>query len=102
MIDFIAMRALGDRLQNHTWSHVVDRVVEISGGTAPEVEQESVSLDDDEAAAIERWCEEIAMRMKRAENAEKIEESVSGDPGSGIRNDLGAGTPDPGSRIPSL
>jgi NADH dehydrogenase len=78
MIDFIAMRALGDRLQNHTWAHVVEEMVQISGGTAPEgVEQETVSLDDDEAAAIERWCEEIAMRMKRTENAEKIEESVT-------------------------
>jgi uncharacterized protein YbjT (DUF2867 family) len=74
MIDFIAMRAIGDRLQNHTWSHVVEKMVQISGGTAPDdVEQESVALDDDEAAAIERWCEEIAMRMRRKENAEKVE-----------------------------
>ena len=50
----------------------------MSGGSAPEgVEHESVTLDDDEAAAIERWCEEIAMRAKRTENAEKIENAVS-------------------------
>jgi NADH dehydrogenase len=78
VIDFIAMRAIGDRLQDHTWSHVVDKMVQISGGSAPEgVEHESVTLDDDEAAAIERWCEEIAMRAKRAENAEKVDEAVS-------------------------
>jgi NADH dehydrogenase len=78
VIDFIAMRAVGDRLQDHTWSHVVDKVVQISGGSAPEgVEHETVTLDDDEAAAIERWCEEIAMRAKRAENSEKISESVN-------------------------
>jgi NADH dehydrogenase len=78
VIDFIAMRAVGDRLQDHTWSHVVDKMVQISGGSAPEgVEHESVTLDDDEAAAIERWCEEIAMRAKRAENTEKIDEAVS-------------------------
>jgi hypothetical protein len=72
------MRAVGDRLQDHTWSHVVDKMVQISGGSAPEgVEHESVTLDDDEAAAIERWCEEIAMRAKRAENSEKISESVN-------------------------
>jgi hypothetical protein len=41
------------------------------------VEHESVTLDDDEAAAIERWCEESAMRAKRAENAEKVDEAVS-------------------------
>jgi uncharacterized protein YbjT (DUF2867 family) len=73
VIDFIAMRAVGDRLQDHTWSHVVDRMVQISGGTAPDgVEHESDTLDEQEAAAIERWCEEMAMGMKRAENAEKM------------------------------
>jgi NADH dehydrogenase len=73
VIDFIAMRAVGDRLQDHTWSHVVDKMVQVSGGSAPAgVEHESAALDDDEAEAIERWCEEIAMRAKRAENAEKI------------------------------
>jgi len=73
VIDFIAMRAVGDRLQNHTWSHVVDRMVEISGGTAPNgVEHESAALDEPEAEAIERWCEELAMRAKRDVNAEKI------------------------------
>ena len=73
VIDFIAMRAVGDRLQDHTWSHVIDRMVQISGGTAPGgVDHESASLDEAEAAAIERWCEEIAMRAKRQENGEKI------------------------------
>jgi hypothetical protein len=49
--------------------------VQISGGTAPAgVEHASASLDEQEAAAIERWCEEIAMRAKRSENAERIEE----------------------------
>jgi hypothetical protein len=73
VIDFIAMRAVGDRLQDHTWSHVVDRMVQISGGTAPDgVEHESDTLDEQETAAIERWCEEMAMGMKRAENAEKM------------------------------
>ena len=72
VIDFIAMRAVGDRLHEHTWSHVVDRVVQISGGSAPNgLEHESASLDEDEAAAIERWCEELAMRAKRVVNAEK-------------------------------
>ena len=78
VIDFIAMRAVGDRLQDHTWSHVVDKVVQVSGGSAPEgVEHETTALDEDEAEAIERWCEEIAMRAKRVENAEKIGESVN-------------------------
>ena len=78
VIDFIAMRAVGDRLQDHTWSHVVDRMVQVSGGSAPGgVEHETAALDDDEAEAIERWCEEIAMGAKRAENAGKIGNAVS-------------------------
>ena len=36
MIDFLAMRTVGDRLQDHTWSHVVEKVVQVSGGTAPQ------------------------------------------------------------------
>jgi NADH dehydrogenase len=72
-IDFLAMRTVGDRLQDHTWSHVVEKMVQISGGTAPGgVEHESVSLDDDEAKAIERWVEELALRRKRAENEEAV------------------------------
>ncbi|HKH90431.1 MAG TPA: hypothetical protein VKA54_01445, partial [Gemmatimonadaceae bacterium] len=79
VIDFIAMRAIGDRLQDHTWSHVVEKMIQVSGGAAPEgVQHETESLDDEEAAAIERWCEEIAMRRKRAENEERIGETVSG------------------------
>jgi NADH dehydrogenase len=71
-IDFVAMRAVGDRLQDQTWSHVVDRMVQVSGGTAPEgIQRDSVSLDDDEAEAIERWVGELALRRKRAENAER-------------------------------
>jgi uncharacterized protein YbjT (DUF2867 family) len=73
VIDFVAMRAVGDRLQDHTWSHVVDKMIQISGGSAPAgIESESVSLDEQEAAAIERWVEELAMRRKRAETEEQL------------------------------
>jgi uncharacterized protein YbjT (DUF2867 family) len=73
VIDFIAMRAIGDRLQDHTWSHVVEKMMQLSGGSAPAgVESESVALDEQEAAAIERWVEELAMRRKRGENGESV------------------------------
>jgi hypothetical protein len=73
VIDFIALRAIGDRLQDHTWSHVVAKMVQGSGGTAADgVEHDSATLDDDEASAIERWCEDLAMGIRREENAEKI------------------------------
>jgi NADH dehydrogenase len=72
VIDFVAMRAVGDRLQDQTWSHVVDRMVQISGGTAPGgIQRDSESLDEEEAESIERWIAELALRRKRADNAEK-------------------------------
>jgi uncharacterized protein YbjT (DUF2867 family) len=74
MIDFLAMRTVGDWLQEHTWSHVVEKVIKISGGRAPAgVESESASLDEGEAKAIERWVADLALRRRRVENAERIE-----------------------------
>jgi NADH dehydrogenase len=74
VIDFIAMRAVGDRLQDHTWSHVVQKMVEISAGDAPAgVEEDGASLDEAEAKQIERWVEELALRRKRVEHTEQIE-----------------------------
>lgn len=73
VIDLVAMRTLGDRMQGHTWSHVVEKMVELSGGTAPAgVEHETESLNDEEAAAISHWLEELTVQRKRRANAEKI------------------------------
>jgi NADH dehydrogenase len=73
VLDLIAMRSLGDRLQSQTWTEVVENVVKLSGGRAPEgVRHDSRSLDDEEAERVEKWLEEVAMRRKRAENAERI------------------------------
>ena len=73
VIDLVAMRTLGDRMQGHTWSHVVEQMVELSGGVAPAgVQDDTESLDDAEAAAISRWLEELVLERKRRENAEKI------------------------------
>ena len=66
VIDFIAMRALGDRLQEHTWSHVVEKMLEVSGGSAPDgVQSDTTSLDEKEAEAIDRWVKELVMRLRR-------------------------------------
>jgi len=74
MLDLIAMRALGDRLQDHTWEQVVDAMVERSGGTsAAGVEHSSQSLDEAEAKEVESWLAEVMLRGKREENAERIE-----------------------------
>jgi len=74
VIDLIAMRTLGDRLQSHTWSQVVENMVERSGGDATAgVEHDSETLDEEEAALIGKWLEDLVLERKRAENAEKIE-----------------------------
>lgn len=73
IIDLVAMRTLGDRMQGHTWSHVVEKVVALSGGVARAgVQDDSESLDEDEAAAISHWLEELTIERKRRENTEKI------------------------------
>jgi NADH dehydrogenase len=73
LLDLIAMRTLGDRLQSHTWTQVVEGMIEQSGGRAPAgVQHVSDSLDEAEANAIEDWLADVALRRKREENAEKI------------------------------
>jgi NADH dehydrogenase len=73
VLDLIAMRTLGDRLQNHTWERVVEHMIARSGGTALQgVQRRSESLDEREAKRIEQWLDELALRRKRQENAEKI------------------------------
>lgn len=73
MVDFIAMRTLGDMLQTHTWTHVVESVIEASGGTAPDgVQHERQALDDAEADAIHDWLEKITVERKRNANDERI------------------------------
>ena len=50
MIDLIAMRTLGDTLQAHTWTKVVENMIAHSGGQAPAgVQHASASLDDEDA-----------------------------------------------------
>ncbi len=73
VLDLIAMRALGDRLQEHTWSHVVENMVGRSGGTAPGgVQHDAVTLDEAEAEEINQWLGEVMMRRRREQNANRI------------------------------
>lgn len=77
VIDLIAMRTVGDRLQDHTWSQVVENVVRLSGGIAEkEVEHDTESLSEEEATTITKWLQELTIQRKRAENAERIAEPV--------------------------
>ena len=72
-MDLVALRALGDRLRQHTWEQVVERTVERSGGTVPAgLQHDSASLDEAASAEVQDWLEELVLRRKRAENAKRI------------------------------
>jgi uncharacterized protein YbjT (DUF2867 family) len=64
----LAMRIVGRALQAATWSSVVEEVVRRSGGEAPEgVQQRDEALDDEDAAEVQRWAEEMVRRRERDE-----------------------------------
>ena len=68
VIDFLAMRAVGERLQDAAWHEMALKVVKGTGGAAPAgVQQESESLDDDQAARIEEWLRDLVMARRRDE-----------------------------------
>jgi hypothetical protein len=72
VIDFIAMRAVGDVVQEHTWTHVVESMVAKSGGSARDgVQREQATLDDAEADAICEWLDRLTIERKQNENAEQ-------------------------------
>ena len=73
VLDLIAMRTLGDRLQNHTWAHVVENMVALSGGTAHAgVQHHSEALSEAGAELIGQWLERLTLERKRKENSETI------------------------------
>lgn len=72
VIDLLAMRTVGDFLQNRSWETVVANVVEASGGTiSGEIGKETESLDHEQADRIEAWVEALVLKLKREENATK-------------------------------
>ncbi len=66
IIDWLAMKTVGDSMQGLTWEGLVERIVSESGGTAPKgVEQEEETLDEPQAELIETWVKELVMERKR-------------------------------------
>ena len=73
VLDLVAMRTIGDRLQDHTWEQVVVNMEKRSGGTAQAgVQREQEALTEQEATELTAWLKEITVRRKREENAETI------------------------------
>jgi NADH dehydrogenase len=73
VIDWVAMTAVGARLQDATWRELVEGVVTESGGVAAGGVQEShETLDGAEAERVERWLAELATRRRREANARAL------------------------------
>jgi uncharacterized protein YbjT (DUF2867 family) len=69
-VDFVAMRTVGDFVQNRAWEMVVDNVVRAAGGQARGgVKSESSSLSPDETRSVESWLDALVTKMKREEVA---------------------------------
>ena len=67
VVDWLTMSLGGGMLQNRTWESTVSSVVEESGGTAPGgVQQETETLDEQQAAEIQEWLEGLITDRKRA------------------------------------
>lgn len=68
LVDLLGMQTVGRLAQQATWQGVVQEVVRRSGGEAEDgVQSDSHTLDEDKAARVDRWVEELVMRKKREE-----------------------------------
>ena len=66
LADLVAMRTVGDFIQNANWESTVERMIAETSGNAPKgVEREIITLDDAETAEVQRWLEAMVMARKR-------------------------------------
>ena len=73
-VDWMTMTFGGNLLQNQTWTQTVEKVVQESGGRAPEgVQHESVTLDAQELERINAWLDDLVTARKRAEREENLQ-----------------------------
>lgn len=69
LFDLIAMRTIGDILQNSNWEQLVTAVIDASGGESFEgVQYEAETLDDEQAKRIEEWLVDLIAGRKREAN----------------------------------
>jgi len=89
-LDWLAIKSAGHWFQDLTWKSVVEKMVKISGGTAREgVLHEAEALDDEAAAAAERWSEDLIANRKRGEREADLDERAVG---AGVLNETAATT----------
>jgi uncharacterized protein YbjT (DUF2867 family) len=69
--DWFAMNTVGAPMQDANWRQVLQRVIDISGGTCEKgVESSSKTLDDDEAKVVEKSLRAVVQTRQRNESAE--------------------------------
>jgi uncharacterized protein YbjT (DUF2867 family) len=71
VLDWIANKTVGSLLQDANWKRVVQRVIDLSGGTADAgIQTSAQKLDDAEASEIEKSLRLTIEARKRKESAE--------------------------------
>lgn len=70
LFDHIALSTIGTALQNEAWKTTLERVVELSGGEAPDgIQHESSKLDEHEDDMVQEWMESMVQERRRRESA---------------------------------
>lgn len=76
--DWLVMSTVGGTIQVATWRSTVERLVEESGGAAPDgVHDETETLHGKEAAKVEAWASQLLDRQHRAVHAAGLSEASS-------------------------
>jgi NADH dehydrogenase len=71
--DWLLMSTVGGTAQEINWVTVVQRMIDRSGGTAPDgVESDQQTLDDDDAGDLEAWIRDLITARKHEENRNAI------------------------------
>lgn len=66
LLDELGMAAVGHRLQERTWTTVVEEVARRYGDGAPaDVQTMSVELSDERAHRVEQWVDQLVMARRR-------------------------------------
>jgi hypothetical protein len=71
--DWLLMSTIGDTAQEVNWVTVVQRMIDRSGGTAPDgIENDQQTLDDEEAGDLEAWIRDLITVRKHEENRDVL------------------------------
>jgi uncharacterized protein YbjT (DUF2867 family) len=69
--DWIAVRTVGAPAQDANWRGVVQRIIDVSGGTSDGVQQEKETLDDEAAKRVDERVRKMVQERKREEMTER-------------------------------